>query len=51
VVAEGVETQHQLDELRRHGCQFAQGFLMSRARPAVGLSDLLGVELAAEDSI
>ena len=34
VVAEGVETERQLDELRRLGCDRAQGFLFSPARPA-----------------
>ncbi|MEO0720863.1 MAG: bifunctional diguanylate cyclase/phosphodiesterase [Pseudomonadota bacterium] len=30
-VAEGIETPHQADFLRRRGCQMAQGFLYSRA--------------------
>ena len=34
VVAEGVETDRQLAELRRLGCDRAQGFLFSAARPA-----------------
>jgi EAL domain-containing protein (putative c-di-GMP-specific phosphodiesterase class I) len=37
VVAEGVETEAQLALLRRHGCQFAQGYLF--ARPA-GAEDI-----------
>jgi diguanylate cyclase (GGDEF)-like protein len=32
--AEGVETVEQLAHLRRHGCTEAQGFLISRPRPA-----------------
>jgi diguanylate cyclase (GGDEF)-like protein len=34
VVAEGVETQAQLERLRELGCDFAQGFLLSRPLPA-----------------
>jgi EAL domain-containing protein (putative c-di-GMP-specific phosphodiesterase class I) len=34
VVAEGVETQEILDELRLLGCDLAQGFLLSRPLPA-----------------
>jgi diguanylate cyclase (GGDEF)-like protein len=34
VVAEGVETQRQLDMLRAHGCDFAQGYLIGRPMPA-----------------
>lgn len=32
VVAEGVETERQAEELRALGCRYAQGFLYSRAR-------------------
>jgi diguanylate cyclase (GGDEF)-like protein len=35
--AEGVEFGEQLEELRRDGCDQAQGFLYSRARPAAEL--------------
>ncbi len=34
LVAEGVETRRQLDELRRLGCDRAQGFMFARPRPA-----------------
>ena len=34
VVAEGVETRRQLDELRRLGCDRGQGFMFARPRPA-----------------
>ena len=34
VVAEGVENPGQLSELRRLGCDYAQGFFFSRPMPA-----------------
>lgn len=34
VIAEGVESRHQLKELRRLGSDFAQGFLFAKALPA-----------------
>ena len=37
VVAEGVETGHELDELRRFGCDAAQGFHFARPMPAAEL--------------
>jgi diguanylate cyclase len=37
VVAEGVETDHELAELRRFGCDDAQGFLFARPMPAASL--------------
>ncbi len=42
VIAEGVENEAQLSELRRLGCDFAQGHLFSRALPAEKISTLLG---------
>lgn len=33
LVAEGVETEDQLDWLRRHGCDLAQGYLLGRPGP------------------
>ena len=42
VVAEGVETEQQLDTLRTLQCDLAQGFLFSRPVPASDLGVLLG---------
>jgi diguanylate cyclase (GGDEF)-like protein/PAS domain S-box-containing protein len=41
VTAEGVETSEQLAELRNRGCEFAQGYLLSRPIPAEGVVELL----------
>jgi EAL domain-containing protein (putative c-di-GMP-specific phosphodiesterase class I) len=40
-LAEGVETQAQLDQLAEFGCAEAQGFLMSPAQPASAVPRLL----------
>jgi diguanylate cyclase (GGDEF)-like protein len=39
VIAEGVETAAQYDFLKRHGCEEAQGFLISRPLEEAGLCD------------
>ncbi|MBI5014946.1 MAG: EAL domain-containing protein [Deltaproteobacteria bacterium] len=44
VVAEGVETAEQRDFLLREGCEYAQGFLFSRPRPADEIAQLLRAE-------
>ena len=41
VVAEGVETQEQLEFLREHGCEMFQGFLFSRPLPCADFERLL----------
>ncbi|MCY1505473.1 EAL domain protein [compost metagenome] len=41
VVAEGVETREQLDFLRSHGCDYLQGYLLSRPQPLVVVEDFL----------
>ena len=41
VTAEGVETDVQWDELRRLGCDWAQGYRFSRPVPAEEFVDLI----------
>lgn len=41
VVAEGVEEQDQLNELKKLGCDFAQGFVISKPVPAAEFTQLL----------
>ena len=41
VIAEGVETEDQLDYLRRHGCDQMQGYFFSRPLPANEFEQLL----------
>jgi diguanylate cyclase (GGDEF)-like protein/PAS domain S-box-containing protein len=46
VIAEGVETATQRDELIRQGCYFLQGYLFSRPLPAPQAHDFLRARLA-----
>jgi EAL domain-containing protein (putative c-di-GMP-specific phosphodiesterase class I) len=46
VVAEGVETQAQLDFLTEQQCDMAQGFLFSRALPLTSITRLLGANVS-----
>ena len=48
LVAEGVETDEQLQFLRAAGCDMVQGYLLSRAIPADAFARLLSVAAAAE---
>jgi EAL domain-containing protein (putative c-di-GMP-specific phosphodiesterase class I) len=41
VVAEGVETESQMNFLKHKGCGFGQGYLLGKPLPAEGLADLL----------
>ena len=45
VVAEGVETQAQMDFLKRQGCDEIQGYLISRPRDAIAFAELLNAQL------
>jgi EAL domain-containing protein (putative c-di-GMP-specific phosphodiesterase class I) len=52
VVAEGVETQAQLDFLRKSGCDYAQGYLLSKPIPRSEFEDLVrSMEGASQPSL
>lgn len=48
VTAEGVETGAQLSQLRQHGCDSVQGFLISRPAPAEQIAALFGASELSE---
>lgn len=43
-VAEGVETQTQIDWLRAHGCDYLQGFAISRPLPLAEFEKQMGID-------
>ena len=45
VVAEGIETQEQLDLLKAAGCDFGQGYLFSRPVPANEFENLINTKI------
>lgn len=47
VIAEGIETSQQYDFLRENGCEFGQGYLMSRPQAADQLVALLDRQVAS----
>ncbi|WP_026894026.1 sensor domain-containing protein [Clostridiisalibacter paucivorans] len=44
VVAEGIETEEQLNILKEYGCDIGQGYLFSRAVPAEEIESLINAE-------
>ena len=51
VVAEGVETQHQLSRLQEIGCDYVQGYLFSKPVPQVEYSELLENYSSRQDAL
>ncbi len=46
-LAEGIETEGQLEWLLEHGCKFGQGYLIAKPEPFERLLERLGVARAA----
>lgn len=51
IVAEGVETQEQLDELNKLGCDYAQGYLIGRPSAAAEALQMFGRLARASDAL
>jgi EAL domain-containing protein (putative c-di-GMP-specific phosphodiesterase class I) len=51
VVAEGVETEAQLQAVTALGCHYAQGYLFSRPVPAVEATQLLGTAVMRRSAV
>ncbi len=51
VVAEGIETVEQLNKLNEMGCEFGQGYYLSRPLDKEGIHELLNFENASKSSI
>jgi diguanylate cyclase (GGDEF)-like protein len=51
VIAEGVETQEQLEQLKALGCEYGQGYLFSRPVDTATVPTLLANELARETGL
>jgi EAL domain-containing protein (putative c-di-GMP-specific phosphodiesterase class I) len=51
VIAEGVETQGQLDLLRQMGCDYAQGYWFARPMPVAEFEDFVRIAAATPPAI
>ena len=50
-LAEGIETEEQMEHVRREGCPLAQGYLFRHALDAAAFSDLFGTVLVSRQSV
>jgi EAL domain-containing protein (putative c-di-GMP-specific phosphodiesterase class I) len=49
--AEGVETQEELDHMRREGCTEAQGYFFSKPRPAKDVYTMLAKQVGIAEAV